>query len=70
MPVLTLTVLCVVGAGLFTALSAALYSALPRSLLETAERHGRFQGLGGNELVATGTPTEALPESALSGQTA
>jgi hypothetical protein len=70
MPVLTLTLLCLVGAGLFIALSAALYSALPRSLLETAERHGRFHGLRENEWVTNGTPTEALPEAVLGGQAA
>ena len=44
MQVLTLTVFSLVGLGLFAALSAALYSSLPRSFLESAERHGRFHG--------------------------
>lgn len=56
MPVLTLVVFSVVGLGVFAALSAALYSSLPRSLLESAERHGRFHGLSRDEAVAGGTP--------------
>ena len=40
MPVLTLTVFSLVGLGVFAALSAALYSSLPRSFLESAERGG------------------------------
>jgi hypothetical protein len=72
MPVLTLTVVSLVGVGLFAALSAALYSSLPRSLLESAERHGRFHGLQDRDgpLEVSGTPTEALPEEVLGGQTA
>jgi hypothetical protein len=71
MPVLTLTVLCLLGAGLFIALSAALYASLPRLLLESAERHGRFLGLAGRDtpVRVSGTP-EALPEGALSTQSA
>jgi hypothetical protein len=72
MPVLTLIVLALLGMGLFIALCAALYSALPRSLLDSAERHGRFHGLASEEVSVrvNGTPTEALPRGALSGQTA
>ena len=72
MPVLTLTVLSLVGVGLFAALSAALYSSLPRSLLESAERHGRFHGLkdASNAIEVSGTPNEVLPQEALGGQTA
>jgi hypothetical protein len=72
MPVLTWTLLSLLGAGLFAALSAALYSALPRNLLESAEQHGRFRGLEDqDELVkVSGTPSEASPRGALSGQTA
>jgi hypothetical protein len=69
MPVLTLTVFSLVGLGVFTALSAALYSSLPRSFLESAERHGRFHGLNRDEPVVGGKPSETLPEEAL-GQTA
>ena len=69
MPVLTLTVFSLVGLGVFAALSAALYSSLPRSFLESAERHGRFHGLSRDESVVGGTPSEVLPEGAL-GQTA
>lgn len=69
MPVLTLTVFSLVGLGLFAALSAALYSSLPRSFLESAERHGRFHGLSRDLPVVGGKPSEVLPEGAL-GQTA
>ena len=70
MPVLTLTVFSLVGLGLFAALSAALYASLPRSFLESAERHGRFHGLSRDETVVGGTPAEVMPEASLSGQTA
>lgn len=72
MPVLTLIVLALLGMSLFIALSAALYSALPRSLLDSAERHGRFHGLAHEDVSVrvSGTPTEALPRGELSGQTA
>lgn len=56
--------------GLFTALSIALHTALPRSFLEQAERHGRFHGLGQDEPIRSGTPADSLPEAALIGQTA
>jgi hypothetical protein len=71
MPVLTVILLSLLGAGLFIALSAALYASLPRLLLDSAEKHGRFLGLEGRDAPArtSGTP-EALPESALSGQSA
>jgi hypothetical protein len=63
-------VLSLVGVGLVTAISAALYASLPRSFLEYAELHGRFHGLRQEELIAKGTPAEAMPEGALSAQTA
>jgi hypothetical protein len=73
MPVLTVTVLALLGAGLFIALSAALYASLPRPLMDAAEKHGRFLGLESPDAPAraraSGTP-EAMPESALSGQSA
>ena len=69
MPVLTLTVFSLVGLGVFAALSAALYSSLPRSFLESAE-HGRFHGLNRDESVVGGKPAEVMPEASLSGQTA
>jgi hypothetical protein len=62
--------LSLVGMAAVTALSATLYAALPRSFLEYAELHGRFQGLRQEPLASKGTPTEALPQGALSGQTA
>jgi hypothetical protein len=70
MPVLTLTVFSLVGLGVVAALSAALYSSLPRSFLESAERHGRFHGLNRDEPVVGGKPAEVMPEAGLSGQTA
>jgi hypothetical protein len=70
MPVFTVTVISLVGLGLFAALSAALYSSLPRFLLESAERHGRFHGLSRDERVADGSPAEVLVPEALGGQTA
>ena len=70
MPVLTVVVFSVAGLGLFAALSAALYSSLPRSFLESAERHGRFQGLNRDEPVVGGKPADVMPEGNLSGQTA
>jgi hypothetical protein len=41
-----LVILTVVGAALIVGLPAALYLALPASMLERAGRHGRFAGLG------------------------
>jgi hypothetical protein len=72
MPVLTLIVLALLGMSLFIALCAALYAALPRSLLDSAERHGRFHGLAHEDVSVrvSGTPTEALPRGELSSQTA
>jgi hypothetical protein len=70
MHVVGLLLLSLVGMGLVTALSVALYTALPRAFLDYAQLHGRFQGIGQEQLIPTGTPTEALPEGALSAQTA
>ena len=60
--------LAMIGMGVVAALSAALYAALPRSLLECAERHGRFHGLRQDPAIPTGTPAETLPHGELSGQ--
>ena len=38
-----------------TGLSVSLYAALPRTLLDYAERHGRFQGLRVQETLVRGT---------------
>jgi hypothetical protein len=70
MQVMAFTVLSLVGMGVVAALSAALYAALPRSFLESAELHGRFQGLQQDKLIPNGTPLDAMPEGALGGQAA
>jgi hypothetical protein len=59
-----LSVLCLVGMGLNAALAAALYASLPRSFMEAAERHGRFNGLRAQTPVSTGTPVDAIPAGA------
>jgi hypothetical protein len=41
-----LVILTVVGVMLIAGVPAALYLALPASMLERAGRHGRFAGLG------------------------
>ena len=71
MPLLTLIVVSLLGLGLFIALSAALYSALPRSLLDSAERHGRYHGLANEEVSVrvSGTPADTFRGGELSGQT-
>lgn len=59
-----------VGMGLAVGISAVLYATLPRSFLDYAELHGRFQGMRQEQLSTRGTPAEALPEVALGSQTA
>jgi hypothetical protein len=44
MQVISVMVFTFVGMGLVAALGAALYASLPRSFLDSAERHGRFHG--------------------------
>jgi len=71
MPVTMLVMLSLVGMGLVTAVSVALYAALPRSFMESAERHGRFHGLRAKTRVSSGTPVDAIPaDAALGAQTA
>jgi hypothetical protein len=71
MQVTYLLVLSLVGIGLVAALSAALYAALPRKVLECAELHGRFRGLQEHdEQFPSGTPSSEISRGALSGQTA
>lgn len=41
-----LVMIALIGTTLFIGLSAAIYSALPRPLLDYASRHGRYVGLG------------------------
>ena len=59
-----------VGMALIAAVSIALYAALPRSFLESAERHGRFRGLQRDEPLPNGTPVSPMPEMTLSVQKA
>ena len=47
--------LFVVAMGLVVAVSVGVYLALPKAVLEHAERHGRFQGLADQETLASGT---------------
>ena len=65
MQVVSLIVFSLAGMGVVTALSAALYAALPRHFLECAELHGRFHGLSKDATICNGTPDEALPEGAI-----
>ena len=67
MPVTTFLVFSLVGMGLAAALSAAVYASLPRSFLESAERHGRFHGLQAQTRASTGTPVDAMPADAALG---
>lgn len=61
MPVMTLLALSLIGMGLVAAVVAAVYASLPRSFLESAERHGRFHGLQAKTRVSIGTPVDAIP---------
>jgi hypothetical protein len=70
MQVIGLMVFTLIGMALISAVSIALYTALPRSFLECAELHGRFRGLQRDEALSDGTPKSSMPEGALSGQTA
>jgi hypothetical protein len=70
MEVIGLMIFTLIGMALIAAVSVALYAALPRSILECAELHGRFRGLQRDEPVPNGTPTSSMPEMALSGQAA
>ena len=42
-------VLCLVGIAVVAALSAAVYRTLPQTMFESANRHGRYSGLGVQE---------------------
>ena len=44
-----------VAMAVVVAVSVKLYTALPKAVLEHAERHGRFQGLADQETLAGGT---------------
>ena len=62
MQVVSLIVFSLAGTAVVAALSAALYTALPRHFLECAELHGRFGGLRQDEPLRNGISAEALPE--------
>ena len=64
-----LIVFTLIGMALIAAVSVALYASLPRSLLESAEQHGRFGGLQRDAALPNGTPTSSMPDLALTGQT-
>jgi hypothetical protein len=55
-----------IGMALIAAVSVAIYAALPRSFLESAELHGRFCGLQREEPLPNGTPMSSMPEMTLS----
>jgi hypothetical protein len=48
MQMMSLMIFTVIGMALFAALSLTLYQALPRSVLESGARHGRFADFGTN----------------------
>jgi hypothetical protein len=49
------------GLATFVGLSVSFVAALPREVLESAERHGRFQGLQGRESLTEGTQASGPP---------
>jgi hypothetical protein len=66
-----LLVFTFIGMGVIAAVSAAVYASLPRSFLESAERHGRFHGLQVQTPASSGTPVDAMPaDASLGAQTA
>jgi hypothetical protein len=66
MSVLGLIMVTLAGMCGVAALSAAIYAALPRSFLQSAD-HGRFHGLKPAPLVPNGTPKAVMPEAAVLG---
>ena len=70
MQVFGLMVLTLIGMALVAGVSVALYAALPQSLLECAELHGRFRGLQRDVPLPDATPMDSMPEGALTGQAA
>jgi hypothetical protein len=55
MHMLGLTIFVLAGVSALTGLSVSIYASLPKTILESAERHGRFQGLRGHETLIAGT---------------
>lgn len=54
-----------VCAAAVAGLSVSVYLALPETVLEYAERHGRFQGLADQETLAGGTRAGEPPAGRL-----
>jgi hypothetical protein len=52
------------GLATFVGLSVSFVAALPREVLESAERHGRFQGLQSRESLTQGTQASDPPTCA------
>ena len=61
MQMIGLVTLFAAGMAAVTALSVALYAALPKAVLAYAERHGRFQGLRVQETLVDGTRADEPP---------
>ena len=70
MEVFGLVVLTLIGMALVAGVSVTLYAALPQSLLECAELHGRFRGLQRDVPLPDATPMHSMPEGALTRQAA
>jgi hypothetical protein len=58
---LSMVIFGLAGLATFVGLSVSFVAALPREVLESAERHGRFQGLQGHESLTQGTPASDPP---------
>jgi hypothetical protein len=70
MQVFGLMVFTLIGMAVVAGVSVALYAALPQSLLECAELHGRFRGLQRDVSLPDATPMDSMPECALTRQAA
>jgi hypothetical protein len=70
MQVFGLMVFTLIGMALVAGVSVAVYAALPQSLLEFAELHGRFRGLQRDVSLPDATPMDSMPECALTRQAA
>jgi hypothetical protein len=61
MQMFALVIFSLAGMAAISALSIALYSALPASMWEGARRHGRFAGLGMSDRQPDNTASAARP---------
>jgi hypothetical protein len=70
MQTFALVIFSLVGMAAISALSMALYRALPASMLERAARHGRFAGLGSPDRQPDNTASAArsIRPNSLQGQ--